>query len=110
MSDILDAVDSFLAQEVTLEPYAGRDAYGKPSYGAGVTVRARVSGRAKRVINADGEETVSMLQVYFGSKTLVPTVRDRLTLPSPFQPTNPPLLAVAVSPDEDGTLVVTLFA
>lgn len=109
MSDILDAVDDLLAQEVSIEPYAGRDAYGKPSYGAAVTYRARVSGRARRIVNAEGDDTVSMLQVHFGTVTAPPTVRDRVTLPSPYQPTNPPILSVGCSPDEDGTLIVTVY-
>lgn len=109
MSGILQAVHDFLSQEVTLERYAGRDGYGKPTYSPGVAMRARVQGRARRILTQSGEAVTSTMQVYFATTETPPTVRDRLTLPSPFTPTQPTILAVGISPDEDGTLVVTVY-
>jgi len=109
MTTLLDGLAEFLNQSVTVERYTGRDAYGKPTYAAPTTLKARVQGRARRIVTQSGEDVTSTLQVYFGTTETPPTVRDRITLPSPFAPTQPTILAVSISPDEEGALVCALY-
>lgn len=84
---------------VVIEPYASRDGWGKPTYGAGVTVKARVQGKNRMVRTRDNVEAASMTQIYIGT---TPSVGpdDRITLPSGFSPSQPPILSVQKVSDE----------
>jgi hypothetical protein len=101
--------DALCTETVTIEPYAGQDAYTKPTFGEAVTVRCRVSGRARLVVTANGEERTSNVQVYLVSSPGVSN-KDRITLPAGWTPAQPPILAIGRSPDETGAIYETIYA
>lgn len=84
---------ALLPDTVTIEPYTGSDGYGGPQFGSAVTYKARIRGGAEDVKNAAGEEVVSNMQIYVNTTTPIDT-RSKLTLPSPWVPTNPPIIRV----------------
>ena len=85
---------------VTVEPFSSLDQYGAKTYGTAVTHRARVQGKTQMVRTLTGEETVSTVTVYLAASTV--GVKDRITLPSPFTPTQPAILNVQRVSDESG--------
>lgn len=98
---------SLMIESVTLQPYTGQDAYGVPTYGTGVSYAARVSLKNELVRAHDGREIASRGKVYVAMDT-VPDVRSKLTLPSGYQPTQPPILDVQPEQDELGLNHVVL--
>jgi hypothetical protein len=94
---------------VILEPFAGLDGYGEATYGAARTIRARVVGRQRLIRTVTGEERLSAVTVYL-AEAVGAGPQDRVTLPAAFQPTQPPLLAVARWPDETGSPMEVLYA
>jgi len=88
-----------LNQLITIEPASGMDAYGQSSYGTGVSVHARVEGRNRVVVDAQGNNAVSSTTIYVDGLTVVSTA-SRITLPNG---TTPLILAIAEMPDIDGT-------
>lgn len=82
-----------MPHQISIEPYTGVDAWGAYTYGAAQTYRARVQGRTRVVTNVRGEEVVSKITVYVAATGGI-TAQDRLTLPSPWSPTQPPILDV----------------
>lgn len=101
---VLESVAPLLTQVVTVEVAStGLDGYGRPAYGDPRTVPARVVGRTRLVRTVAGDERVSTVTVYLGEVTGI-TPRDRLTLPAPFAPSQPPILAVQRVPDVTGAL------
>lgn len=84
---------------VTIEPFASLDPYGTTTYGTAVTYQARVQGKSQMVTSQSGEEVVSLVQVYLNGTV---TPQDRITLPAPFSPTQPSILAVQRVSDEYG--------
>lgn len=97
-----------LHQTITLEPWAGRDGYGAPSYGAAVSYSARVVGKQMLVRDMQGQEVTSQFTIYLLSNVAVDG-RSRITLPAGYSPTNPPILSVGTYPDEDGIHHTTIF-
>lgn len=85
---------------VTVEPFSSLDQYSAKTYGAAVTHRARVQGKTQMVNTLSGEEKVSTVTVYLATGTI--GAQDRLTLPSPFTPTQPDILSVQFVSDEAG--------
>lgn len=81
VSDFLD----LMPDTVTVEPFAGRDGYGAPSYGAPVQYRARVVYRPNLVHAPDGKEVVARGTVWLATSDAVST-EDRLTLPDGSTP------------------------
>ena len=93
---------------VTLEPFVSLDQYSAKTYGAAVTHRARVQGKTRMVRTMAGEEAVSHITVYLAPVSVSP--QDRLTLPSPFLPTQPDILDVQRVSDEAGQHHVVIYA
>jgi hypothetical protein len=89
-----------LPHTVTVEPFTSLDQYGTKTYGAAVTHRARVQGKTRMVRTMNGEEAVSHITVYLAAGTI--GAQDRITLPSPFTPTQPDILDVQRVSDESG--------
>lgn len=92
-----------MPHSVTIEPWASQDAYGKPTYGAGVAYPAQVMAINERVVTVMNREVVASTQVIVGPNAgLYPPTdpRIRITLPDGSKPT---VLAVTAQPDEDGT-------
>ena len=88
-----------LKQTITIEPASGMDAYGQSSYGTGVSVPARVEGRNRVVVDAQGNNAVSSTTIYVDGPTVV-TTSSRITLPDG---TTPLILSIESMPDIDGT-------
>ncbi|MCR4375682.1 MAG: hypothetical protein NUW22_12615 [Acidobacteria bacterium] len=86
---------------VTIEPYSGQNRYGEATYGSAVTYRAHCQGKIQRITGLDGQEHVSQVTSYLIGTVAVST-RDRITLPSRFSPTQPPILAVRQVSSERG--------
>lgn len=84
---------------VVVEPYVSTDQYGALSFGAPVTYRARVQGKDRYLANVSGEEVVSSITVYVAG---IVGVKDRITLPAPFSPSQPNILNVSYVSDENG--------
>jgi hypothetical protein len=66
-----------------------------------VVVRCRIAGRQRKITDYTGVERVSTAQVILAPTPLV-SVRDRVTLPVRFSPTQPPILRVSSVTDELG--------
>ena len=102
------ALRSLMRDTVTLEPYASQNKSAEETFGTAVTYKARVVGRIKAVIDLTGQERVSSVTTYFGASLTV-TPRDRITLPAPFVPTQPKILAVEQIPDERGQYCTVVY-
>lgn len=90
-----------LVHTVTIEPWTGQDVDGKPTYGAAVSYAAKVEARPRLVRTPEGHVIATRGVVYLQT-TSVPSTKDRLTLPSGFGATQPPIAEVQIQTDEDG--------
>jgi len=96
-------------ESVTLEPYIGEGAMGASTYGAGVARACHIEGSSVLVRDSSGQERTSSVQVYLAGAFGI-TEKDRLTLPSPWNPTQPPIIAVGRESDELGPLYEVAYA
>ena len=100
-------ITGWLRQTVYLYASAGVDDYAEPSWGAPVTVDARVVQKTIRRIAADGkkEDTVQVTTVLVPGSTSV-TVGDKIELPD-----GTVAYVTAIEPTVQGTttLLLTLF-
>lgn len=102
MSDFAD----LLTDTVTIEPATGRDGFGHPTYGAAVTVAARVVEKPRIVRDpTTGEEVVSTAQIRLGEPVAV-GIEDRITLSSGEVPR---ILYVRRAKDETGAEYVLVY-
>lgn len=96
----------FMPATVTIAPWISDDANANPTYGTAVSYSARISIKDELVRSHDGREIVAKGKVYLAAGlqpiTTVPTTRDKITLPSQYVPTNPPILDVIPSQDQFG--------
>lgn len=107
-----DLADMF-GDEIIVERWLQDDNYGESQYDTAnpQTIPARIIGRTRMAIDADGNEQVSNVQAMLPGEYNVST-KDRFTVPlrfssAPFDPTNlvarqPRALAVDRSSDENG--------
>lgn len=101
-------------QSLTIAAFSSYDSYGKPTYGSAVSYVARVVGKRRLVVNAAGQEVVSDWTAYLYSNTTVDP-RSKVTLSTgdvgstATLATNPPILSVERTPDENGMLYTALF-
>ena len=95
---------------VTIETWAGTDAsgYDNPTYGAALVVQSRIVMKNQMIKDAQGREVVSRGQIYLLT-TVVPTLKDRVTLPAPFLPLNPVLVSVQPRSDDTGPCYVEAY-
>ncbi len=101
-------------QAVTVEARSSVDQYNQPSYAAGVSYQARVSGKRRLVRNDQGDEVISTHQVYF---YLTPAIgaHDRITLSTgdvnstELGARQPKILAVGKHPDDLGRVHLTVY-
>ncbi len=106
---LVDDLRELFTGTIILEPFTALDSYGSPTWGSGIAYPARIQQRARRIRNAQGDEVTSMTQVYLATVPESLTIRDRVTLPAPYAPTQPPILALARSPDDEGGEVVVVY-
>ena len=93
---------------VTIERALTMNEYGERTYGAATSYIARISGKVTQVRDVTGEERVSRHQVLIATTAAI-TPADRLTLPSGYEPTQPPILAVTTPRDEQGPHHTRIF-
>lgn len=106
---LFPAVRDLFPHTVTWEAYSSQNAYGEPTYAAAITYPARVEMRSRLIAGSGGNEITARGRIFLHS-TGIPTTRDRITLPSGFDPTQPPLLDVNPVYDDRGLdHVVVLF-
>lgn len=100
MTLIADMAD-FLPHTITIEPYSGQDKYGDPSFGSPVSYKGRVELKNRMVRDNVGQERVSRGKIFLNTQT-IPSAKDRITLPSGYEPTNPEILAIHPKENETG--------
>ena len=98
---IADWVD-LMPSSVVVAPRTGVDAAGKPTFGAGVSYKARIEMRNVRSRDAQGREIVGR-GIVFLATTTIPGSNSKITLPAGYDPLVPVLLEVRPVPDEFGT-------
>ena len=91
----------FLTTAITHEPFSGQDGFGMPNFKSGVSYSARVTVIRDGSRDARSVEAVGVSKAWINTTTAF-TIQDRVTLPSAFSPTQPPLLSVSVVYDESG--------
>lgn len=101
--------DDLMLDTVTIEPFVSMDEYSKPTYGDAEIYRARITGKLQKIVAHTGEDKVSKVRIYLVGTPAI-SVFDRITLPSGWTPTQPPILAVGMIPDETGMVYVTIDA
>lgn len=82
------AIEDFLdlmPHTVSHAELAGRDDYGKPTYGSAVDYQARVTYKNQKVRASDGSEVVARGVVWIGGTPIIST-DDQLTLPDGSSP------------------------
>lgn len=99
--------DDMMPHRVTIEPYSSIDGYGAITYGAAVSYRARIQGKNTLVQTNTGEQKVARLTIYVAGTAIGP--QDRITVPGPFTPTHPNILAIAQVSDENGQHHSTVY-
>lgn len=97
-----------MIDEVTLEPATGTDKYNNFVYDTPLTgVQCQVSRTNRRVINKEGREVISTVQIIFADPTLEIDVNTRLTLADGSQPAIIELLSAS---DETGPYYLEIRA
>ncbi len=98
-----------MTDTVTHAPMTGRDAYGKPSWGAAVSYACRVSYKHQKVSSAragsQGEDVISTSQVIIPNELLI-TMDDKFTLPNG---TTPLIQMWEIASDEKGPVYTRVF-
>jgi hypothetical protein len=112
-----ELMDMF-GDDVIVEPFLSVDSHGVVTYGPPTTYPARVIGRSRMALDADGREHVSNVQAMFPGEFGL-SAQDRYTLPvrfssAPRDPDNlygrqPVALAVDRSTDENGPHHQTVY-
>ena len=98
---LMEGLEEFLVDEITIEPWLSQTGFGEPSYGPPVTLKCRITGKHKTVKDAAGQERVSTVQVLL-ERAIDATSQDRYTLPARFNLTEPEPLAITQATDENG--------
>lgn len=99
---MLDDLLELFGDEVTLEPYVSQDQMGLAVFGSGVSRAAHIEGSSVLVRDPSGQERVSRVQVYLPGAYDTSEL-DRITLPAPWNPTQPPIISVERESDEAGS-------
>jgi hypothetical protein len=96
-----------MPQSVSIAPVGALNDFGEPSYGADVSYKARIVGRAENVVNWTGQEVFSKSHIYLGSNVKI-GAGDRVTLSTGDvastgqEIVSPTILAVNHVPDQSG--------
>jgi hypothetical protein len=83
-----------MTQEITVERYAGVNAYGAPTFSPAKKYRGRVILQTRRIPDDRGDEVVSIVTVYLDTRDYIGTM-DRVTLPTGFSPGQPKIIKVS---------------
>lgn len=99
--DVSEWLD-MMADTIYINSWLSNSVSGFPTYsGTQQSSLAYIEIKNHRIIDSMGREVMARGKVFMGS-SLVVDVRDKLTLPSEYQPANPPILAVNIANDEKG--------
>ena len=97
-----------MSDTVTITPWTAQNVSGVPTYGgASWNSPAHIEMKNHLIVDAMGREILAKGRVFMGT-TQVPSVKDKITLPSNYVPVSPPILAVNLINDESGIHHVTL--
>lgn len=101
------ALLEFFEDTVTIEPFSSQTGAQVVSYGGAVTYRAVMQRNSVRTLGRDNREVTSDVQVILPERVFVDT-RSRITLPTGFVPSQPPIIGVqpVKFQDMDSTLVL----
>jgi hypothetical protein len=86
MAGMHPTLQAMLVDTVSITPYVGHDAYGKPVYGTAVLHPARVEYELAMVRTPQGQERTSTSVVVLNGDFVL-TERDKLTLADGTSPT-----------------------
>lgn len=88
-----DALLFAFEDEITVEPFVSMTGAQVFSYGTAVTYPALIQRGAKRVVNSQGREVISNVNVTIPERVHIDQ-RSRVTLPSGFVPNQPPIIGI----------------
>lgn len=91
-----------MGSTITLEPYVSKSVSGVPTYGAPVSYACYIEMKNHYVISWEGREVMARGRVFMAT-TVMPNIKDRITLPAGNIPLQPPIIAVNAQDDESGT-------
>jgi hypothetical protein len=96
------ALLELMPDSIVVERQTGYTEFGQRAFDVPFTLEpCRIEGRVRRVTAVDGSEKVSSVQIYLSQTPgLSPT--DRVTLPSPWTPTQPEIIAISRESDNHG--------
>lgn len=98
---LMNEMADFLPHLISIEPYSGQDRFGEPSFGTAVVYKGRVELKNRMVRDSLGQERVSRGKIFLNTQT-IPSSKDRITLPTGYEPTNPEILAIHPKENETG--------
>lgn len=87
------SLGELMTDSVTIEPFVSMSQAQVPTYGTAVTYQAQVLPWSERIIGRDGREIKSTAQIIIPERVAVDP-RSRITLPTGFSPSQPPIQAV----------------
>jgi hypothetical protein len=96
-----------MPQTVSIATRSSLNDFGEPSFGADVSYKARIVGRAENVVDWTGQEVFSRSHIYLGSNAKI-GAGDRVTLSTDDvastgqEIVSPTILAVNHVPDQTG--------
>lgn len=97
---VADLAELF-SETVVVEAYTGQAQHGVDTYASGVSRACHIEGRSRVIRDLSGQERVSTVTVTLAG-AFGTSEKDRITLPSRFAVTQPPILAVKRMTDENG--------
>lgn len=106
------SLDVLFATTITVEQVSSLDEFNARTYAAAVTYPARVINKLNRIVDFEGRETAAMTVAWIAPETTNDTLPtgitpdDRITLPDG---TTPPILAIDVYEDENGSHHMKIF-
>ena len=98
----------FMPHTIQVEPWVSYKGGGSDSnYGDAEPYSCRIEMRNHLVVDQNAKTVTARGRVFLLSTTVI-GYKDRVTLPTGYTPTKPPLIAVDVNDDETGTHHVCL--
>ena len=101
-------MDDLLTTTVTYQAHASMALSGAQTFStASLTVKARIEHETRLVRDNVGNQVVSMGSVFLKptsttGSTYIPTIKDKITLPSGYSPQTPPIINVLRHNDDSG--------
>lgn len=101
-------MDKFFIWTVTIEPFVSEGDFNKPVYGTAKCFKAKIE-RQQRTTREDTQQTTrSRRLIYLLTDDTSISVKDRLTLPAQFEPTQPKINDVRIVHDHVGVHHIVL--